>query len=58
MFKSVYMLYGLMVLGAFGVSEYRGLSLMRTDELKNVHKDIRNNPGAYRGLYQRYYFHK
>jgi hypothetical protein len=53
-----YLMLGLLVLGAMTYAEYRGLSLMRTDELKNVPKDIRNNPGAYRGLYQRYYFHK
>ena len=53
-----YLMLGLLVLGAMTYAEYRGLSLMRYDELKNVPKDIRNNPGAYRGLYQRYYFHK
>ena len=53
-----YLMLGLLVLGAMTYAEYRGLSLMRTDEVKNVPKDIRNNPGAYRGLYQRYYFHK
>jgi len=53
-----YLMLGLLVLGAMTYAEYRGLSLMRYDEVKNVPKDIRNNPGAYRGLYQRYYFHK
>ena len=53
-----YLMLGLLVLGAMTYAEYRGLSLMRYDEVRNVPKDIRNNPGAYRGLYQRYYFHK
>ena len=53
-----FLMLGLLVLGAMTYAEYRGLSLMRYDEVKNVPKDIRNNPGAYRGLYQRYYFHK
>jgi len=53
-----YLMLGLLVLGTMTYAEYRGLSLMRYDEVKNVPKDIRNNPGAYRGLYQRYYFHK
>jgi hypothetical protein len=53
-----YLMLGLLVLGTMTYAEYRGLSLMRFDEVKNVPKDIRNNPGAYRGLYQRYYFHK
>jgi hypothetical protein len=47
-----------MILGAMTYSEYRGLSFTQYDELKNVPKSIRNNPGAYRGMYQRYYFHK
>ena len=53
-----YLMLGLLVLGTMTYAEYRGLSLMRYDEVKNVPKDIRNNPGAYRGLYQHYYFHK
>ena len=53
-----YLLFGLLVLGAFAYADYRGLSFTRFDEVKNVPKDIRNNPGAYRGLYRRDYFHK
>jgi hypothetical protein len=53
-----YLLLGALVVGAMAYADYRGLSFTRYDELKNVPKDIRNNPGAYRGLYQRYYFHK
>jgi hypothetical protein len=39
-------------------ADYRGLSFTRYDEVTGVPKSIRNNPGAYRGLYQRTYFHK
>lgn len=53
-----YLAYGLMILGAMAYGDYRGLSFTRYDELENVPKSIRNNPGAYRGMYQRTYFHK
>jgi hypothetical protein len=53
-----YWIFGLLVIGAMAFAEYRGLSFTRYDELKAVPKSIRNNPGAYRGLYQRGYFHK
>jgi hypothetical protein len=55
MFKSIYMLYGLVVLGAFGVSEYRGMSFTSYDEVKNVPKTVRDNPGAYRAHYALYH---
>ncbi len=54
----IYLTYGLLVLGAMTYSEYRGLSFLSYDELQNVPKSIRNNPGAYRGMYERTYFHK
>jgi hypothetical protein len=54
--RRLYMMYGLMVLGAFAASEYRGWSMMSVNELKNVPKSIRDNPGAYRSHYA-YYHH-
>jgi hypothetical protein len=54
--RRVYMMYGLMVLGAFATSEYRGWSMMSVNQLKNVPKSIRDNPGAYRSHYA-YYHH-
>lgn len=57
MFRT-YLAYGVLVLGAMSWAEYRGLSFLRYDELKNVPRSIRNNPGAYRGMYERNYFHK
>ena len=57
MFRS-YFAFGLAVLGAMTYSEYRGMSFLQYDEIKNVPRSIRNNPGAYRGMYQHYYFHK
>ena len=54
----LYLAFGMLVLGAMGYADYRGLSFTRYDEMKNVPRSIRNNPGAYRGLYQHYTFHK
>ena len=54
--RKLYMIYGLMVLGAFATSEYRGYSMMSVNQLKNVPKSIRDNPGAYRSHYA-YYHH-
>jgi hypothetical protein len=53
-----YWIFGLVVLGTMAYADYRGLSFTRYDEVQNIPKSIRNNPGSYRGLYQRYYFHK
>jgi hypothetical protein len=53
-----YLVYGILILAALSYADYRGLSLMRYDEVKNVPKSIRNNPGVYRGMYRHNYFHK
>jgi hypothetical protein len=51
----LFLVYGSLILGLFAFADYRGLSLTNYDEVKNVPKSIRNNPGAYRSMYQRYY---
>ena len=50
--RLIYLLFGLSVLAGAGVADYRGLSLLRPAEIKNVPKSIRDNPGAYRSLYR------
>lgn len=49
--------FGALVLSLFGYADYRGLSMSSYNELKNVPKSIRDNPGAYRSMYHRF-FHK
>ncbi len=52
-----YLIYGLLLLMGTTVAEYRGWSLSRVDQVKNVPKTVRDNPGAYRshyGFYPRY----
>ena len=51
----LFVAYGILILGLFTYADYRGLSLTRYDEVKNIPRSIRNNPGAYRSMYQRYY---
>ena len=52
-----FLVYGSLVLAALGWANYRGVSFTSYDEVRNVPKSIRDNPGAYRTVYQRY-FHK
>jgi len=46
-----YLVYGLALLGLTGLAEYRGWSLLRVNEVKNVPKSVRDNPGVYRSHY-------
>jgi hypothetical protein len=46
-----YLAYGVLLLGLVGVAEYRGLSLASVNQLRNVPRTVRDNPGAYRSHY-------
>ena len=56
MIRTFFLLYGLAVLGGVSLAEYQGWSLNRVDEVLNVPKSIRDNPGSYRSVYG-YYHH-
>ncbi len=56
MIKRLFLVYGLLVLSAVGMAEYRGWTLSSVDEVKNVPKSVRDNPGSYRSVYG-YYHH-
>jgi hypothetical protein len=49
------MIYGAAVMLGLAVAEYQGLSLARVNEVKNVPRSIRDNPGAYRSIYSSYH---
>jgi hypothetical protein len=51
MLRSMFSIYGLLIAGFVGWSQWRGWSLDRVNELKNVPKSIRDNPGAWRSHY-------
>jgi hypothetical protein len=55
MIRNVYLVYGIIVLGLLGVAEYRGWSLDSVNQLKNVPKSVRDNPGSYRSVYSGYH---
>ncbi len=50
----VYLAYAALLLGLATLGGYRGSTLTRVNELRNVPKSIRDNPGAYRALYSGY----
>jgi hypothetical protein len=55
MFRKLYLMYGMLVLGTVGYSEYRGLSLDNMNQVKNVPRSVRDNPGSYRSVYSSYH---
>lgn len=48
----IYLAYGLLLLSLLGWAEYRGWSFLSVNEVKNVPKTVRDNPGAYRSHYR------
>jgi hypothetical protein len=52
-----YLIYGVLLMTGVTMAEYRGWTFTRVDQVKNVPKTVRDNPGAYRshyGFYPRY----
>ena len=47
----LFLLYGVMLLGASTYAHYSGWSLTRINQQKVLPKTIRDNPGAYRSMY-------
>jgi hypothetical protein len=48
-----FVIFGTLILGAFTYGNYTGAGLTRYDEIKDVPKSIRDNPGVYRSVYAR-----
>lgn len=55
MIRKSYFVYGLLVLVALFLAEFRGWSLDKINEVKNVPKSVRDNPGSYRSVYNSYH---
>ena len=51
----LFQVIGAKILGLFTYADYRGCSPSSYNELNNVPKSLRDNPGVYRSMYQRYY---
>lgn len=55
MFRRLYLVFGLITLGTVAFGQYRGWSLDSIDQVKNVPKSVRDNPGSYRSVYSAYH---
>ncbi len=55
MMRNFFLIYGLAVLCAVSLAEYRGWSLNRVDQVLNVPRSVRDNPGSYRSVYSSYH---
>jgi hypothetical protein len=53
--RSLYSIYGVIVLGVLSVAEFNGWSLASVNQLKNVPRSVRDNPGSYRSIYNSYH---
>jgi hypothetical protein len=51
----LYAIYGFLVLASVGFAQYQGWSMTRVNEVRNIPKTVRDNPGAYRSVYAGYY---
>jgi len=55
MMRILYMLYGAAMLVGLSIAQYQGWSLARVNEVKNVPRSVRDNPGSYRSVYSSYH---
>ena len=55
MMRILYILYGSAVLVGLSIAQYQGWSLARINEVKNVPRSVRDNPGSYRSVYSSYH---
>ena len=55
MIRTLYIAYGAAVLLGLGVVQYQGWSLATVNEVKNVPRSVRDNPGSYRSVYSSYH---
>ena len=55
MIRILYVIYGAAVLLGLGIAQYQGWSLATINEVKNVPRSVRDNPGSYRSVYSSYH---
>ncbi len=53
--RVLYILYGSAVLMGLSIAQYQGWSLARVNEVKNIPRSVRDNPGSYRSVYSSYH---
>jgi len=50
-----FLAYGIIVLALLAVGQYRGFSFNSVNEVRNVPRSVRDNPGSYRSVYGSYH---
>ena len=55
MIRNLYVVYGAIVFMGLSAAQYRGWSLATINEVKNVPRSVRDNPGSYRSVYSSYH---
>lgn len=55
MIPKIYLLYGIAVLGLMATAQFRGWNMSNVNEVKNVPRSVRDNPGSYRSVYSSYH---
>ena len=55
MIPKIYLLYGVAVLGLMATAQFRGWNMSAVNEVKNVPRSVRDNPGSYRSVYSSYH---
>ena len=55
MMRVLYILYGSAVLVGLSIAQCQGWSLARVNEVKNIPRSVRDNPGSYRSVYSSYH---
>lgn len=55
MMTKLYFVYGLVVLATLSAGEYRGYSFSSVNQVRNVPRSVRDNPGSYRSVYSSYH---
>jgi hypothetical protein len=55
MIRRLFLIYGVAVLVVAAWAEFRGWSLNRVDQVLNVPRSVRDNPGSYRSIYSSYH---
>ena len=55
MIPKIYLLYGVAVLGLMATAQFKGWNMSNVNEVKNVPRSVRDNPGSYRSVYSSYH---
>lgn len=55
MIPKIYLLYGVAVLGLMATAQFKGWNMSAVNEVKNVPRSVRDNPGSYRSVYSSYH---